>query len=102
MSAPTMIRVTAEHIAKGTRGGTGINPIALAAGEIYPGIPIDVYGNWMHACGAPGGCKETDLPAEAEDFVHAWLDGKQVEPLKFTVRWEAAPDDEEGERQVTP
>lgn len=93
----TTIKVTAVHIARGTRGRGGVNPIALAADELFPGAPVDVFGNWMHACGAPDGCKDADLPGEAEDFVHAWIDGKPVKPFEFTVRWEdARRDDDEG------
>ena len=96
MSAPTTIKVTAEHIAKGKRG-CARGPIELALGELYPGVPADVYTNWIHLCGTDEGCLETDLPGEAEDFIRDFEDGRPVEPLEFTVRWAAAPDDEDEE-----
>jgi hypothetical protein len=95
--AEQTITVTAEHIASGTRGWTGISPIALALGETYPGIPVDVYSNWMHLCGAPEGCQDATLPSEAEDFQRAYDAGEQVEPVAFTVRWEPSAADGEEE-----
>ena len=94
MSAPTTIKVTAEHIANGKRG-CARGPIELALGELYPGVPADVYTNWIHLCGTDEGCLETDLPGNAEDFIRDFEDGSPVEPLEFIVRWAAAPDDEE-------
>lgn len=87
------IAVTAEHIASGTRGWTGISPIALALGETYPGIPVDVYSNWMHLCGAPEGCQDATLPPVAEDFLNAYNSGEQVAPVEFAVYWERAEDE---------
>jgi hypothetical protein len=96
VTALTTIKVTAEHIANGKRG-VAKGPIELALGELYPGVPADVYTNWIHLCGTEEGCLETDLPGEAEDFIRDFEDGRPVEPLEFTVRWEAAPDDEDEE-----
>lgn len=96
MSDTETIKVTAGHIANG-KPGTGRGPIELALKEVYPGAAADVYSNWIHLCGAPDGCFDADLPGEAEDFNRDFEDGKPVEPLEFTVRWEPAPDDEDQE-----
>jgi hypothetical protein len=88
------VRVTAEHIANGTRGWTGTSPVALAVGETFPGIPVDVYANWMHLCGHPEGCQDADLPWEAEEFLRAYDRGEEVAPVEFTVYWEPAEDEE--------
>jgi hypothetical protein len=92
--AKQTITVTAEHITSGTRIWTGTSPIALALAESYPGIPVDVYSNWMHLCGAAGGCQDATLPAAAEDFMHAYNSGEEVTPIEFAVYWERAEDEE--------
>ena len=100
MSAPTVIKVTAEHIAaaKQARSVSSDTPISFAMKDAYPdAYTVDVYSNWMHACGKGEnwGCLETDLPGEAEEFQYAFADGEEVKPFEFTVRWATAPDDEE-------
>src|ERR1017187_9201890 len=90
MSAPTTIKVTAEHITNGKRG-CARGPIELALGELYPGVPADIYTNWIHLCGTHEGCLETDLPGEAEDLIGVFEDGGPVEPLEFTVGGQPLP-----------
>src|ERR1019366_3745156 len=77
MTAPTTIKVTAEHITNGKRG-CARGPIELALGELYPGVPADVYTNWIHLCGTDEGCLETDLPGDAEDFIRDFEDGRAM------------------------
>ena len=97
MSAPTVIKVTAEHIATAGkyRQISTFGPIHFAMKDAYPDATVDVYSNWMHACGNTDGCFEATLPPEAEEAQYAFLDGDGVQPFEFTVRWEPAPDDEE-------
>lgn len=95
------IKVTAGHVANGKRGSAH-GPIELALGELYPGVPADVYTNWIHLCGTEEGCLEADLPGGAEDFIRDFEDGKLVGPLVFTVWWEAAPDDEDEDVSAYP
>lgn len=97
MGAPTVIKVTVEHI---TEAGTcrqisTFGPIHFAMKDAYPDATVDVYSNWMHACGHTDGCFEATLPPVAEEAQYAWADRETVQPFEFTARWERAPDDEE-------
>lgn len=94
---PQTIHVTADDIAKATRGWTGRTPVELAVKTANPGDwpRVDVYGNWMHLCGAEEGCQDADLPWEVQDFLPAWWAGKDVTPIRFTVNWKPAEDEEQ-------
>ena len=87
MNPPSVIRVTADHIARGKRHDAFLCPIALAACEQTGCEPGDlVVGDYIIAPSRAGDISG-HLPASACSFERDFDDGLPVEPFEFAVEW---------------
>jgi hypothetical protein len=88
MNPPSVIRVTADHIANGKRGRTDRCPIALAIRTQWPDVAVDVHPREAAAQDTVSFLRyRAMLPDEARDFVAEYDDGGDVDPFEFAVKW---------------
>jgi hypothetical protein len=95
VNPPTVVRVTADHIAAGEHRDACWCPIALAIRELWPGrLPGGVeVGGYQPGFARvhDGGWWRAELPAAAQVFMRDFDERSPVEPFEFVAEW-TAPD----------
>jgi hypothetical protein len=90
MNPPKVIRVTADHIAKGQRCDSESCPIALAVSEQWGPchrIQVDPAGIIVFPGDLDRWWTVDPPPLAAQLFMEAFDEGHSVEPFEFAVEW---------------
>ena len=93
---PATIRVTQAHIDAGQPRNCGSCPVALAVTEACKDVPGFGWAaaelDWLLLLGGngePGLLFKARTPPEAEQFMNRFDSYEDVDPLEFTVTWQA-------------
>jgi len=85
------VRVTAGHIAKGTRSDPCACPVAHAVMDALPSpCEVDLYVGRIYIRPDAGDLVIVEQPASVIDFIEAFDDGQPVQPFEFTLDWQPA------------